>query len=313
MPRTSPHRPQAAWTLAPFLITLALLFVSGCASPPVEHVRLYADTAAQARSAGNLVLDRIAPIVAAGPAGSSAPAEGAQDCGPDAAGMPRCFDQRLVAGGGTARADPPSVAVHRLALDLVMAYAVLLSDLAEGKSAAEIQAQVGVAADVAGSLLALTGVGAPVAAALPLLKPQLQALAGRLEAARAGQILRQALVADRETIKVLLRALEEETPRIYEIYRTKRQLDLLAAARARDRAAVDAVVEDTRRFHAALEAYVRLLRATAAALDTLARAASEAARPSPQAVQAALRQAIDARAEAQALWNTVRQLDGTRR
>src|SRR5262249_52742360 len=127
------------------------------------------------------------------------------------------------------------------------------------------------------------------------------------------QVVRQTLIADRETIKALLKALEDETPRIYEIYRLKRELDLLAAARVRDRAAVDAVLADIKNFYAALDAYVRLLRASSAALDVLARDAQQTVPPNPQAVQAALRQAIDARAEAQMLWNTVRQLDTARR
>jgi hypothetical protein len=198
-------------------------------------------------------------------------------------------------------------------LDLVAAYAVVLADLAEGKSVPQLQAQIGVAADIASALLGLTGVGAPGALAVQALKPQLQGLAGQLAAARSGQIVRQALISDRETIKALLKALEDETPKIYDIYSTKRKLDLLAALRARDKAAADAVISDIKAFYAALEAYVRLLRASAAALDVLARDAQQTVPPNPQAVQAALYQAIDARAEAQVLWNTIRQLDPGRR
>jgi hypothetical protein len=286
-----------------------LAFLSACSTvPPVEQARLYAETTAKTRDAGGLILDRIAPIVAGGADGST------EDCGPDpATGIPRCFNQNLVSASGSGASDPPAVAASRLALDLVAAYAAVLADLAQGKSVPELQAEIGVAADIASALLAVTGVGAPGAAAVQVVKPQLQGLAGQLEAARAGQIVRQALVSDRDTIKALLKALEDETPKIYDIYSTKRKLDLLAALRARDKAAADAVIADIKAFHAALDAYVRLLRASAAALDVLARDAQQTTPPNPQAVQAALKQAIDARAEAQVLWNTIRQLDPGRR
>jgi hypothetical protein len=288
---------------------LALAILSACTAAPVpEQARLYAETTAKTRDAGGLILDRIAPIVAVGADA------GAEDCGPDpATGIPRCFNQNLVATTAGGSTDSPAVAVNRLALNLVAAYAAVLADLAEGKSVPQLQAQIGVAADIASALLGVSGVGAPGAGAVQLLKPRLQGLAGQLEAARTGQIVRQALIADRDTIKALLKALEDETPKIYDIYSTKRKLDLLAALRARDKAAADAVVSDIKAFYAALDAYVRLLRASAAALDVLARDAQQTVPPNPQAVQAALTQAIDARAEAQVLWNTIRQLDPSKR
>jgi hypothetical protein len=289
---------------------LAFLLLAGaCAPPPpVAQVQLYADTAQQTRTAGGMVLDRIAPIVAL--QGSTQPEK---DCGPDErSGIPRCLDLLQVSAGDGAsgRADPPAVAIHRTALDLVAAYARILADLAEGKSAADIQTNIGAAAAIAGTLATLTGVAAPVGVALAALTPQIQALAGRLEAARAGQLVRQSIIADRETIQAVLKALEDGTPAMYDIYKNKRQLDRKAALEAFDRNAANAAVEDIKRFHAALEAYVRLLRATSAALDTLARDAQQPVQLNAQSAQAALKQAIDARAEALVLLNTVRQLGG---
>jgi hypothetical protein len=297
------------WAVWRLYVVLLLSVAPACQQlPPAEHLQVYADTAQQTRQAGNVVLDRVAPIIAA----QDTPPPG-KDCGPDSqSGVPRCFDLQRIPGKGASRFDPPWVSVQRTALDLVAAYARILADLAEGRSTAEVQATIGVAATAAGALIALTGVGAPVGAALPLLTPQLQALAGRLEAQRSGQIVRQSLIADRETIQAVLKALEDTTPHMYEVYRARRQLDRLAALEARDRAAANTAVEDIKKYHAALEAYVLLLRTTSAALDTLARDAQQAARANPQAAQAALKQATDARAEAQALWNTVRQIDGPR-
>ena len=290
-------------------VTIATLLLMACAQTvPPEQVRLYAETAAKTRDAGGVILDRIAPIIA------NPGQDGQADCGPDPnTGIPRCFDQRLVTASVGPRSEPPAVAINRLALDLMAAYAAVLADLAEGKSAADVRAGVGVAADVAGALLTVTGAAAPVGIAVAALRPKLQDLAGQLEAARVGQIVRQTLIADREIIKALLKALEDETPRIYDIYRLKRELDLLAAARVKDRAAADAVLADIKNFYAALEAYVRLLRASSAALDVLARDAQQTVPPNSQAVQASLKQAIDARAESQMLWNTVRQLEPARR
>ena len=290
-----------------FSMVLAVLLATACTPPPSGHVRLYADTAQQARTAGGVVLDRLAPIVATHD--SAQPLS--PDCGPEGqSGIPRCLDLRGITGNGASRFDPPSVAVQRTALDLVAAYAGILADLAQGKSTAELRAGIGMAATLTGSLIALTGVGAPVGAALAVLTPQLQALAGRLETQRAGHVVSQSLIADREIIQAVLRALEDLTPQMYDIYKAKRQLGRLAALEAHDRGAANAAVDDIKRFHAALEAYVRLLRATSATLDTLAKDAQQSARPSPQAVQAALQQATDARAQAQLLLNTVRQLGG---
>ena len=284
---------------------LGLLLAAGCAPPPVEHVQVHAEAAAQTRTAGNIVLDRIAPIV---PVQDNA--DPAADCGPEGqSGIPRCLDLRQITGSGASRLDPPSIAVQRVALDLVAAYARILADLAEGRSTAELQADIGAAATIAGSLATLTGVGTAASVAMMVAVPGIQELAGRLEAQRAGQVIRQSLIADRETIQAVLRQLEDLTPKMYEIYKLKRQDDRRAALMARDRAAADTAVEDIKRFHAALEAYVRLLRATSATLDTLARDAQQAARPGLQATQAALKQAIDARTEAQVLLNTVRQLE----
>ena len=302
--KTSMHRLRLAMAAV-----LGLLLPAACAQPvAVEHVQLYADTAQQARDAGGVILDRVSPIVA----GQDGAPSG-RDCGPDAqSGIPRCLDLARIATAGPGRSDPPSVAVQRSALDLVAAYARILADLAEGKSAAELQAQIAATAAIAGTLVALTGVGAPIGVGVVALAPQIQALAGRLEAARAGQLIRQSIVADKDTLQAVLRALEESTPSMYELYKAKRQLDRLTALEARDRAAATAAVEDIKRFHAALEAYVQLLRTTSATLDTLVSEAQQPVRLTPQTVQAALRKAIDSRAEAQVLLNTVRQLDTAR-
>lgn len=300
------------WAATAASVLAALLLAGACAPPPpAAQMQLYADTAQQTRTAGGMVLDRIAPIIAQ--QGSAQPE---RDCGPDErSGIPRCFDLLQVSAGDGAsgRADPPAVAIHRTALDLVAAYARILADLAEGKSAADIQTNIGAAVAIAGTLATLatlTGVAAPVGVALAALTPQIQALAGRLEAARAGQLVRQSIIADKETIQAVLKALEDGTPAMYDIYKNKRQLDRKAALEAFDRNAANAAVEDIKRFHAALEAYVRLLRATSAALDTLARDAQQPVQLNAQSAQAALKQAIDARAEALVLLNTVHQLGG---
>jgi uncharacterized protein YukE len=307
MSGTAARSVRRAWTASSVLAVF--LVAAACAPPPpVEHVQLYADTAQQTRTAGGLVLDRIAPIVAA-----QDNAQPAKDCGPDGqSGIPRCFDLLRISGNGAGRSDPPSIAVQRTALDLVAAYSRILADLAEGKSSADLQSDIGIAAAVAGTLVTLTGVGAPIGAALPLLVPQIQAMAGRLEAQRAGQVVRQSLIADRETIQAVLKALEDSTPQMYDIYKAKRQLDRLAALEARDRPAATAAVDDIKKFYAALEAYVRLLRTTSATLDTLANDAQQPVKVTAQSVQGTLNRAIEARAEALMLLNTVRQLDGPR-
>jgi hypothetical protein len=312
------HRTRSERPISPIgrlSVSIVFLFLSlaACVPVPIEHIKLYADTAAQTRTAGNALLDRISPIVAA-----TKEAPSTKNCGPNPqTGIPRCFDQTLVVGEVSGRLDPPSVAVDRLALELVAVYAAILADLAEGKSADEVRARVedvaNVAIALAGPLAAATGVGLPVAAGLQVLAPQVKELARKLEAVRAGQIVRQSLIADRTTIKAILAALEDETPTLYRIYMDKRSRDRNDALLAENRVAANEIADDIKQFHAALAAYVRLLRAVAKSLDTLARDAEQSTRPSAQAVQTAVKQAIDARAEAQSLLNAIGQLGGAPR
>ena len=267
---------------------LGVLLAAACAQPaPVEHVQLYADAAAQTKTAGNLLLDRISPIIAS------------QDTAQSAARLRTGRPSRVsrdastcaITGNGAGRSDPPSIATQRTALDLVAAYARILADLAEGKSTANLQAKIGTAATTAGVLATLPGVGAPMGASVPLLVPQVQALAGRLEAQRAGQVVRQSLIADRETIQAVLKALEETRPPCTRSTRPSvSSTGWPRSLRATGRQPMP--LSTNQAVHAALEAYVQLLRRP--------RQRSKPSRASPagatadlQAVKCALKQAIE--------------------
>src|SRR5262245_10582851 len=97
---------------SPVWLVLALAVLAACTTaPPIEQARFYAETTAKTRDAGDLILDRISPIVAGATDGSTP-----QDCGPDpGTGIPRCFNQNLVAAGAGGSSDPPAVAANRLA------------------------------------------------------------------------------------------------------------------------------------------------------------------------------------------------------
>ena len=117
-------------------IVCITLLVSGASPAPLEELRLYAEAFQETRAAGHILLDRVAPIIAAVQAPSrvdeSNAAPPVNDCSVDRHGAPRCFDARLAMAEARS-SEPAPIAVRRAALELISTYNGILIELASGR------------------------------------------------------------------------------------------------------------------------------------------------------------------------------------
>jgi hypothetical protein len=279
----------------------------------VEELRLYTEAFHEARAAGHILLDKIAPIIAAVALLGPGEQPDASDCSVDRHGAPKCFDPRLTVATAPS-SDPQPIAVRRAALELISAYNGMLIELANGREPRELQSRLGEVVELAGTVLVLTG-GA--AAGLPALVPPVVAglnkLTERLGTGRAAAVTRQEILDNRHTIKALLAQLKEDTPKLYEIYRLKRLDDRREALSQNRTELAEAASNDLRQFHASVAAYFVLIGRTAEALDTLAVAASDSAAHNPHSSRGIFRGALDLRRDAKAFWDRIRRVGDGRR
>jgi hypothetical protein len=298
------------------LIAFLSVLLAG-AGVPLQELRLYADAFQDTRAAGHILLDKIQPIIAATPvqvpAADQAQSPQSNDCSIDRHGAPSCFAPYLPLPEDRA-ADPPSIVMRRVALDLIAAYNSILIDIASGRDPREIRPRFEEVAQFAGTILTLTGAGSGMVALLPPVSAGLQRLSERYRGARNAALTRQEILDNREVVKALLGQLQQDVPKLYEIYRLKRLDDRREALSANNEPQAQAVSQDLRRFHASLAAYFILLAKTADALDLLAAAAADkpaaASAPNPADL---LRNAMMLRRDASHFWDTVRKVgDGNR-
>jgi hypothetical protein len=277
----------------------------------VEELRLYTDALHETRAAGHILLDKVAPIIAATALPGPEEQANESDCSVDRHGAPKCFDpRRAVAEAGSS--DPPPIAVRRAALELIAAYNGMLIELANGREPRELQSRVGEVVQLARTILVLTGGAAGLPALVPPVAAALGKLTERLGTVRAATVTRQEILGHRDTIKALLEQLKEDTPKLYEIYRLK-GLDNRREALSRNNAEVaEAVSNDLRQFHASLAVYFVLIGRTSEAFDTLALAAADPAAHNPLSISALFRGAVDLRRDAKTFWDNIRRV-GDRR
>lgn len=283
-----------------FFSALALF---GCASFPAEDLKTYAAAFQETRAAGYILLDKVSPIVAEAERlrGTST-----DSCILDRSRTPRCFDPRQVRAGG-GRAEPKSITIRRVALDLIAGYNSVLVDLAEGKSEAAVRSQVGDLADLAGDFVSLFGIGGALPALIPVLKPQVIKFAELFEHARITAVARSSIVENQDVIKSLIGALEHDTVNLYSFYRLQRLREWNQVI-DNDRQAAQAIIEDINAFHVSLFAYVALLRKTSTALDTLVAAAIAGQAPTTQNLREVIKEATEIRGEAKTFWDTIRKV-----
>jgi hypothetical protein len=164
-----------------------------------------------------------------------------------------------------------------------------------------------------GSLIGMLGVPGAAAAlpALSALRGPLLALVGRLERARATIATRQAIIEGRDTVRAILIALADETPKYYVLYRAQRLIDLVPLRTSGNQAGQQAILDDINAYHASLASYTVLIHKTLKAQDTLVAAAEGAGQATPQNVRGVIREAVELRLEAKKFWDTVRKARDT--
>ncbi len=284
------------------LVGVLALWLNACASFPAEEFRRYSEAFQEARAAGDILLDKISPIVTK--VASKGKRSPRNNCGLTRAGYPRCFDPTAALTGRDTREDV-SIRTRRLALRAIATYNSILLDMAEGKSVEAVQTRVNELSDFTGALVSLAGVAGPLPALLGPATELVRDFASRLERARAGELVRLAILEGRPTIKSILAQLSKDTPKMYEIYRLQKFKELARAKAQQNRDEEAAVLEDMNSYHDSLGAYVVLLDKTSDAVDTLAAAAEQRATSIADLTQV-VRDAAELRARSQDFWEKVR-------
>ncbi len=273
------------------VVALALL-VAACAALPAERVGLYVDAFAEARVAGEAMYRQIDVDILA--ARGSAAGDPRQAClrPPD---PPSCFVPRRHADEDVR---DPDVRARLAAFETVAAYNDALVALASGASAARVGETFDRLAGTAQRLVMAVPVGQPATSLLaPLGVAAARDLLTTVETARANVAARASIVEQADTVRALIDLLIDDTPTVYDIFRTSRSQG------ARQLRAAGAPLEVQRAelarataFHQALDAYVALLDRTGDGFDALA--ASAAGRGVAD-LEAAVDQALAIRAAGQ--------------
>jgi hypothetical protein len=292
-----------------FAAALASALFAACAGPPVESYRPFATAARDARTGGHLIYDRVAPFIPA-PAAPASTARAATNCVYASLEVDCAFDPAALATTGAAQAGPPELAVRRVLLDMVTAYAVLLAELAEGSGTARAEAGRDELAELARTAAALAVLIPPAAAIAPVLGAA-RPLIERLEQARAQAARRATLVADRPVVQSVLRGLGDDTAVLYRIYgigryRAFNRAQAAATSREDAQARKAAAKADIEQYRAALAAYVRTLQAMSSALDVLAASAEAGGRPNRATLAKGVDQAVSLSVEARRLLDAAR-------
>lgn len=189
-----------------WLVAAALL--GGCAGVPVAQLQAYSDGYDQAKSAAALVYADAAPAMSAAPssAGSSFPVS---------LGPPK-FDRE---GCGPMVASSESLRARCQAMVALKAYNQALLDIAAGKTADDILAQVDLAF---GSLTTLGSLSAGATAALgPLTAaaPALRAILGEALKLRDRAALRSTLERGAPSVREMIQALRNDVDLLYGVHR----------------------------------------------------------------------------------------------
>lgn len=274
-----------------------LIALPGCTTKiQPEDLKSLNTSFIEVQRAGDLLYDETAKVIA------SRAKQGIDACASDAAGVPTCFNPSTIRGG---RNEDPSVAIRRLALQLLTQYSLALVELSEGKSTDELKSSVSDIAAAASGIVSIAGTTTGVLPAVfggPVIS-SLSDLAGDLERARSGETIRHSLIEQRDTVAQLIDALIADTPQMYKIYYLSQQLTVLKASGAE----ITALRQNTNAYHDSLAAYVALLRQ---ARVTHARLAMVAATPSntPADFRVMVEEAAKVRAKADTFWDAVRKL-----
>lgn len=191
-----------------------------------------------------------------------------------------------------------------MALELVTEYTLALVEVAEGKSADDLQSNVGQITELATGLISLVGVPIPGLTSLTSGPggAALNGLLGQLSAIQANAKIRQSLIAERATVAELVDVLIEDTSVMYQLYFNHRKLRVLKGLGSEPEEMTAAA-----NYHKSLTAYVLILKQAKKAHERLAEATR---RPvtSIGDLRVVMEQAINLKRSAQEFWNVIREV-----
>lgn len=205
-----------------FLAAILTLLTACAGPPPVREIRVYDAAFDRARSAGQAVLDEAASAVAVKEQAERA------DFGEGGGLYPESFDPE-VASLDAETAVPDVIRVRYLALQTVADYNEALLALAEGRPLEQVQGQVATLGQTVEALLPLVGIaGGPLPG---LAIGGLQSAIAAAETARERAAVERAILAAHADVDGIIAALIADTPDLYALLRTRRELELDAIDR----------------------------------------------------------------------------------
>ncbi|MEO1140768.1 MAG: hypothetical protein AAFW66_00240 [Pseudomonadota bacterium] len=188
------------------------MFLSNCATIPTQDLQLYTAAFEKTRIAGDLMFDE---IVNSGALRSQS--RKADPCAVNpGTGYRPCFSPELALSDEAHRASEPiDIRIRRAALRTISTYNIMLSELASGNSANTLSTRIDQLSKIVVSASALVpstslAVGPAFGA--------FNALATRLENARASNAAARSLIAAEGDIRNLILFLIEDTKALYALY-----------------------------------------------------------------------------------------------
>ena len=204
------------------LVTILILLTACAGPPPVQEIRVYDAAFERTRSAGEAVLDEAASAVAV-------KEQTERERHGESEGLyPQSFDPESVSLDPEA-AVPDVIRVRYLALRTIADYNDALLALAEGRTLEQVQGQVAALGQTVEALLPLIGIAGGPLPGLAL--GGLQSAIAAAETARERAAVEHAILAAHADVDGIIAALIADTPDLYELLRTRRELELDAIDR----------------------------------------------------------------------------------
>lgn len=207
----------------PGFLAAILILLGACAGPPpVREIRVYDAAFDRARSAGEAVLDEAASAVAE-------KEQTERERRGEGGGLyPESFDPES-ASLDAEMAAPDVIRVRYLALQTIADYNEALLALAEGRKLGQVQGRVAALGQTVEALLPLIGLaGGPLPG---LAIGGLQSAITAAETARERVAVERAILAAHPDVDGIIAALIADTPDLYALLRTRRELELDAIDR----------------------------------------------------------------------------------
>lgn len=228
-------------------VFIAVFFLSACAVLPKNELVAYADSVANTKAAGDLILDEVSAVLVT----DSEPK--ARSCARNAQGYRPCFRVEFALGEEGVRVNEhPDIQVRRLALAVLETYSEILLDVSAGRPASVIAQrgkELGALNTAVTALFAGTGV---VLAELPI--AGVTNIAERLVTAATQNAASRSVLKLEPDIRSLIGLMIDDTPALYAVYVSQFVGSVRQTSIALNRARLDGKTEQQARLQRKLDA-----------------------------------------------------------